>query len=209
MHRLLLLAVACLVACPSSDERSTVYGGGELTIGFTSTGGGPNGAASAPGLTQALLVHPDDFVCGSNPKAQLAVSDRGEAVESLSLDACIPDADIGSFLPCGVTAPLEIQLNVFLYDPELAGAEDLPLSDPERGSVDLTLVGISTSARVITPYNGAITLASPTNGDIAWSELSWGCDDGSTEPWDSDATAQWDFDGGVQRPIDPLAQAPN
>ena len=194
-----------MTGCPSAEERSIAYGGGDLTIGFTSVGGGPNGSAVAPGLAQALLVHPDDFVCGAASKAQLAVSDVGDAVESLALDACIPDADIGSFLPCGLGSTVTIELSVFLFDPALGGAEDLPLSAPERRLVSLDLVDDSGRARATTPYEGALTLASPTDGDVAWTTLSWGCDDGSTEPWDSTATAQWDFDGGIQRPIDPLS----
>jgi len=199
----LLLAVF-LLACPSEEERSTVYGGGELSIGFESTGGGPNGAATAPGPNQALLVDPEDWTCGGEARAQLAVSDRGEAVQTLVLDACIPGATIGSFLPCGVGPAVDLELHVFLYDPELGGADARALGDIRQGQISLELTGTSDTARVTTPFSGALTLASPTNGDIAWTELSWGCSDGSTEPWESDATVQWDFDGGVQRAIDPL-----
>ncbi len=204
-----LLLAFLLLGCPSEEERSTVYGGGELTIGFSSTGGGPNGAAVATGPVQALLVHPDDFTCGANPKAQLAVSDRGEAVESLALDACIPSADIGSFLPCGLVSPVGIELSMFLFDPELGGAEDLPLSSTERQGVTFELHGAGGSARVTTPFSGTITLSSPTDGSADWTDVSWGCDDGSTEPWQSDAATQWDFDGGISREIDPLQEAPN
>lgn len=209
LRPLLALPVALLLAaCPSEEQRSTVYGGGELTVGFISTGGGPNGSASAPGPVQALLTHPDEFTCAATPKAQLAVSDRGDAVESLAVDACMTGAELGQFLPCGLANPLDVELSVFLFDPELAGAEELPLDRAERRGITFALHGSAGSARVTTPYSGTVTLSTPTDGTVEWVDLSWGCDDGTTEPWQSDATAQWNFDGGVAREIDPLEDAP-
>ncbi len=197
-----------LCACPTEEERSTVYGGGELSVGFVTTGGGPNGAQSAPGPVQALLVHPDDFVCAGDAKAQLAVSARGDGVESLAVNACIPGAELGSFLPCGLSNPVLVELSLFLFDPALADAEDLPLDRAERQGITFELRSGGQTARVTTPYSGSITLSSPTDGTVDWVDLSWGCDDGTTEPWQSSAGVQWNFDGGVSRQAGPLAEAP-